>query len=85
MNVAKSDMRRGLVKLPILPPHPERVCWGCEQRCPADSLACGNGTERTQHPCELFGDDWYEWAHPEPAERPLDVPDTFTVMAAAFQ
>jgi len=22
---------------------------------------CGNGTDRTQHPAELFGDDWYEW------------------------
>jgi len=24
-----------------------------------------HGTERTPHPCELFGDDWYEWAHRE--------------------
>lgn len=21
-------------------------------------MACGNGSERTQHPMELFGDDW---------------------------
>jgi hypothetical protein len=24
-------------------------------------MACGNGSERTQHPVELFGDDWQEW------------------------
>jgi len=43
------------------PKHPERICWGCEKFCPADSLACGNGTIRTPHPSELFGDDWLEW------------------------
>jgi len=26
-----------------------------------DSLLCGNGSERTQHPSELFGDDWLEF------------------------
>lgn len=72
MSVAKDDIRRGPVKLPMLPSHPERVCWGCDQYCPADSLACGNGTERTPHPCELFGDDWYEWAHPKAAEPRAD-------------
>jgi hypothetical protein len=46
---------------PIHPAHPERTCWGCDKYCPADSLACGNGSERTQHPMELFGDDWAEW------------------------
>lgn len=50
-----------MTKLPIVPKHPERVCWGCDKLCPADSLACGNGTIRTQHPVELFGDDWLEW------------------------
>jgi hypothetical protein len=49
-------------KLPARPPHPERICWGCDKYCPADDLACGNGTIRTQHPCELFGEDWLEWA-----------------------
>lgn len=49
-------------KLPLRPSHPERICWGCDKYCPADDLACGNGTIRTQHPCELFGDDWLEWA-----------------------
>jgi len=42
---------------PLLPPHPERVCWGCDKYCPADDLACGNGTVRTPHPVELFGRD----------------------------
>lgn len=49
------------VRLPMHPAHPERVCWGCEKLCPADDLTCGNGTERTAHPLELFGDDWYAW------------------------
>ncbi len=43
---------------PIRPAHPERVCWGCDKYCPSDSMMCGNGSERTQHPVELFGDDW---------------------------
>jgi len=51
-------------KFPIIPLHPERVCWGCDKYCPADSLACGNGSERTQHPSELFGPDWMEWESP---------------------
>jgi len=45
-------------KFPISPQHPERLCWGCDRHCAADSLMCGNGSERTQHPAELFGDDW---------------------------
>jgi hypothetical protein len=52
-------MRRNLV----VPAHPERICWGCDKYCSADDLACGNGTIRTPHPCELFGDDWLEWSH----------------------
>ena len=44
------------------PRHPERVCWGCERYCRADDLACGNGSIRTQHPSELFGPDWQQWA-----------------------
>ena len=44
----------------LKPPHPERICWGCEKYCAADDLACGNGTIRTPHPIELFGDDWLE-------------------------
>jgi hypothetical protein len=48
-------------KIPLRPAHPERVCWGCDRYCPANSLSCGNGSERAQHPCELFGDDWMTW------------------------
>jgi hypothetical protein len=49
-------------RLPLNPRRPERVCWGCDRYCPADDLACGNGTIRTPHPAELFGDDWLEWS-----------------------
>jgi hypothetical protein len=48
-------------KFPLNPAHPERTCWGCDKFCPAHSLMCGNGSERTQHPAELFGEDWAEW------------------------
>ena len=54
-------------KFPLHPKHPERICWGCDKYCPADDLACGNGSDRTQHPIELLGEDWAEW-------RPLDAP-----------
>ena len=56
-------------KVALHPKHPERICWGCDKYCPADALSCGNGTVRAQHPVELFGEDWIEWAvdsrHPE--------------------
>ena len=45
-------------KFPTNPSHPERICWGCDQYCPAKALACGNGADRTMHPLELFGEDW---------------------------
>ena len=48
-------------KFPLHPKHPERICWGCDKYCPTDSLGCGNGSGRTQHPMELLGEDWYEW------------------------
>lgn len=47
--------------LPVHPKYPERICWGCDKLCPADDLACGNGTIRSPHPEELFGPDWVEW------------------------
>ena len=50
------------VRVPLKPTHPDRICWACEKYCPADDLACGNGTIRTLHPIELFGDDWIEWS-----------------------
>ena len=24
-------------------------------------MRCGNDSDRTQHPAELFGDDWDQW------------------------
>jgi hypothetical protein len=48
-------------KFPLHPKHPERICWGCDRYCPVDALGCGNGSDRTQHPAELLGDDWYLW------------------------
>jgi hypothetical protein len=56
-------------KFPLHPRHPERVCWGCDRYCAADSLSCGNGSERTQHPVEVFGDDWAEWGQDPVAPR----------------
>ena len=58
---------RGAVKrFPTHPAHPHRVCWGCDLYCAADQMRCGNGSVRTPHPAELFGDDWAEW-EPAPA------------------
>jgi hypothetical protein len=48
-------------KFPIVPANPHRVCWGCDKYCPSDAMACGNGSVRTPHPSELFGEDWAEW------------------------
>jgi hypothetical protein len=48
-------------RFPIHPAHPERTCWGCDRYCGAQDMACGNGTERAQHPQELLGEDWLEW------------------------
>lgn len=48
-------------RFPIVPLHPERVCWGCDRYCAADKMLCGNGSERTQHPVELFGADWMDF------------------------
>jgi DUF3079 family protein len=45
-------------KFPLRPGHPERICWGCEKLCPANDMRCGNGTDRTQHPIELWGEGW---------------------------
>lgn len=45
-------------KFPTTPAHPERLCWGCDLYCPATDLRCGNGSDRTPHPSELWGEDW---------------------------
>ncbi len=65
---------------PINPKHPERVCWGCDKYCPVDSLACGNGSERTQHPIELWGEGWQDFglnaaAKPDGAPKGEDAQD----------
>ncbi len=54
-------MLRKKQKFPLHPKHPERICWGCDKYCPADSLLCGNGSGRTEHPMEIMGEDWYTW------------------------
>ena len=60
-----------MAKVPLRPSNPERICWGCDKCCPADDLGCSNGTIRTPHPIELFGDDWVEWiAEREGADDP---------------
>ncbi len=56
-------------RFPLHPKHPERICWGCDRFCPADDLVCGNGTIRTMHPAELFGEDWVEWARERTAQE----------------
>ena len=61
-----------MAKIPLHPKHPERVCWGCDKYCSADSLDCGNGTVRTQHPVEIFGDDWLDWSADSNSEKVHD-------------
>lgn len=56
-------------RFPDNPPHPERNCWGCDRYCAANGMLCGNGSERTQHPAELFGPDWAQWQASEEAPR----------------
>lgn len=62
-----------MAMVPLAPKNPERVCWGCDKYCPADSLACGNGTIRTPHPIELFGDGW--WRNDPKTAGPHGPPD----------
>jgi hypothetical protein len=68
-------------RLPLHPSHPERICWGCDKYCSAGDLACGNGTIRTMHPSELFGDDWLEWSDRAPGDpSKTDSTDTTAVI-----
>ena len=53
-------------KFPLRPSNPHRNCWGCDRYCAAAAMACGNGSVRTPHPAELFGDDWFEWGPDAP-------------------
>ncbi|MCM2340658.1 DUF3079 domain-containing protein [Rhodoferax sp.] len=59
-------------KFPIHPANPERICWGCDQFCAINAMACAN--ERSPHPSELFGEDWLAWGEQQlaPASVPAD-------------
>ncbi len=59
-------------KFPDSPAHPERTCWGCGRYCSVNAMLCGNGSERTQHPVELFGEDWRAWGESQ-AVTPADM------------
>ena len=64
-------------KFPTQPASPERICWGCDKYCAMDSMLCGNGSERTPHLFELFGENWRDWGHDfleEPAKPSEDAP-----------
>ena len=63
-------------KFPLLPAQPQRVCWGCDLYCPSESMRCGNGSVRTPHPSELFGEDWEAGLLPAaaPSEPPVPQP-----------
>ena len=56
-------------KFPVKPANPERLCWGCDQYCQSDAMRCGNGSDRTQHPAEIFGENWQKWGSDYPAEQ----------------
>lgn len=56
----------------------ESVCWGCDGNCPAEHLTCGNGSVRTPHPQELFGEDWAEWLEELAAQAKANEPGTPT-------
>ena len=56
---------------PVNPPHPERNCCGCDRYCKASNMLCGNGSDRTQHPIETQGEDWYvAWGIEPNPDRP---------------
>ena len=38
---------------------PRTHLLGLRPLCAADAMACGNGSDRSMHPAELLGDDWY--------------------------
>jgi hypothetical protein len=63
-------------RVALHPKHPERICWGCDKYCAAAELRCGNGTIRTPHPVELFGEDWLEWElnNGEPCDAESEAP-----------
>ncbi|MES2164497.1 MAG: DUF3079 domain-containing protein [Pseudomonadota bacterium] len=63
---------------PLRPAKPELICWGCDRYCPANSMICGNGSDRSQHPYELFGEGWESFglnAQDQPPAGPAPVAD----------
>ncbi|RFO98820.1 DUF3079 domain-containing protein [Rhodoferax lacus] len=78
-------------RFPIHPANPERLCWGCDKYCSADDMMCGNGSDRTQHPVELFGKDWMDWGSdfvapdaPTPAGSPARSVSSAATLAPAL-
>ena len=57
-------------KFPDTPSKPEKICWGCDKYCAADSMMCGNGSDRTPHPVELFGENWRDWGQDYQEKQP---------------
>jgi hypothetical protein len=43
--------------------HPERICWGCDRYCPAQSLG------RVMHPVETQRERWHEDWGIEPSPK----------------
>ena len=68
-------------KFPVAPKNPERICWGCDAYCPANDMRCGNGSDRTPHPAELFGEDWDSWGLDDVAPPPRPVGEGVTRLA----
>ena len=73
-------------RFPIHPANPERLCWGCDRYCSADDMLCGNGSDRTQHPVELFGENWRDWGGDfEGPDVPASAPLTAVASPAASE
>jgi hypothetical protein len=66
-------------RFPTHPANPEKLCWRCDRYCAAGDMLCGNGSDRTQHPVELFGADWRDWGSdyqdPEPEAGASNITD----------
>lgn len=70
-------------RFPIKPAHPERQCWGCDLYCATHDMRCGNGSVRTAHPMELFGEDWNTQGLDAAACPPAEAADTPPVRSRA--
>ncbi|MQA36723.1 DUF3079 domain-containing protein [Rugamonas aquatica] len=60
---------------PLRPARPEMICWGCDRYCPANAMICGNGSDRSQHPYELFGEGWESFGLNAQDTSPSATPD----------